>query len=467
MNNIFSASENLKKEYACEIVRIGELTPVEGSDFLAKTEIHPGMPIVVRKDEVHTGQVMFYVDVESQLNQEFLHANNQFRDPELNADSEKKGFFEKNCRVRMVRLRGQVSMGYLFNQEAMARLCPEVLDLNLEDFVGEVFDTVDGELFVKAYVPVYNHPSTSNRGAGRRNRHIKQFDRMIPGEFSFHYDTDQLEKNMDKFTPDDKVTITVKMHGTSAIFANIRVRRQLGVWEKLRKLFRADIPTTEWANIYASRTVIKNQYINSGVTSGFYESDIWGEWNEHIKEFIPHGYTIYGEIVGYTSDGKAIQKDYDYGCVPGESKLMIYRVSQEKEDGTHYEFNVDEVHVFTTALIEELEHRGQSDLADMIHPIDIPFIGSLGELYPDIDQTDLDKWRTEVVHRLANDKRFFMEENEPMCIHKVPREGLVIRKDNDVLKEAFKLKTMKFRNKEAKEYDSGNVDIETEQGYAQ
>ena len=36
---------------------------------------------------------------------------------------------------------------------------------------------------------------------------------MIPGQFSFHYDTAPLNKNMYRIEPDDKVTISVKLHG--------------------------------------------------------------------------------------------------------------------------------------------------------------------------------------------------------------------------------------------------------------
>ena len=47
----------------------------------------------------------------------------------------------------------------------------------------------------------------------------------------------------------------------------------------------------------------------------------------------------------------------------------------------------------------------------------------------------------------------------------VPREGIVVRKDNDIVKEAFKLKCMKFRFKEAETIDNGEVDAEMEQAY--
>ena len=41
MKKLFDQSENLKKEYCCSIVQIGEITPIENSDFLAKTDMFP------------------------------------------------------------------------------------------------------------------------------------------------------------------------------------------------------------------------------------------------------------------------------------------------------------------------------------------------------------------------------------------------------------------------------------------
>ena len=488
MSKIFSQSANINKEYTCSIVKIGEVTPVEGSDFLSKTEIRPNTPIVVRRDEVKEGDIMFYVDLESQLNDRFLAVNNMYSDAKLNDNYEEiqkvaaqmqtegatpdqiqkyiesnKGYFGSNGRVRMKRMRGQESLGFLFSQATMTKFCPAVAELDLSTLVGEEFDTVDGKLFVQSYVPIKKAERTGGLHEGKRNRKIKRFDRMIPGQFSFHYDTDLLEKNLNRIHPEDVVTLSVKLHGTSAIFGNVRVKRQLSVWEKIKKFFGADVPLTEWGNIYSSRSVIKNQYINEGVTDGFYGTDLWGVWNGLIGKYIPRGWTIYGEIVGFVGPGSYVQKDFDYGCRNGESKLMIYRISQETEDGHKYEWNVTDVHDWTMELIHDLEAIGENKLAGMIHPIDIVYHGTLRDLYPEIAEDE--NWAANVVRALANEKKFYMEEEEPLCRNHVPREGLVLRKDNDPVKEAFKLKTMKFRNKEAKAIDSGEADIEMQERY--
>ena len=85
---LFSASENMKQEYCAEIVRIGEMKPIEGSDFLVQT-IVDGFSIVVSKDEFTEGEPVIYCMNETALNKDFLSVNNQFeigeRDLNVNA----------------------------------------------------------------------------------------------------------------------------------------------------------------------------------------------------------------------------------------------------------------------------------------------------------------------------------------------------------------------------------------------
>lgn len=126
------------------------------------------------------------------------------------------GFFNKTGRVRAIKLGGVHSMGYLFSIDELVKYNSKVKDVNLEELVGEDFDTVDGELFVKAYVPFV--PQRSNKGDGKsidrkRNKKIEKFDRMIKGEFSFHYSSDPLPKCINCIKPDDTVSISIKVHG--------------------------------------------------------------------------------------------------------------------------------------------------------------------------------------------------------------------------------------------------------------
>lgn len=62
---------------------------------------------------------------------------------------------------------------------------------------------------------------------------------------------------------------------------------------------------------------------------------------------------------------------------------------------------------------------------------------------------------------MKNDRTLIlMEEDEPMCKNKVPREGIVLRIVNDEFSRAWKLKSLRHYGKEAEAHDKGEVDIE-------
>ena len=86
------------------------------------------------------------------------------------------------------------------------------------------------------------------------------------------------------------------------------------------------------------------------------------------------------------------------------------------------------------------------------------------DLAPELDPEN--HWQENMLGVLKNMKSWGMEQNEPLCKNKVPREGIVLRINDDVVPEAFKLKCLKFLGKEAELMDKGEVeDIEMLQRY--
>ena len=512
--NLFTLSEKGKSgEYTASVVRVHNFRPIEGSDFLVLAEA-AGEDVVIRKDEVNEGDIMVYCRIETVLDQSFLSANNLFDSScyDLNSnaaeyekvlESEGKdaarklcGYFNKHGRVRIARLRGCPSKGFLFDMRAFMNWRPELFkDVNLEDYLDiPYFDTINGEQFIKVYIPYiqdYNGKRSKNR-----DKSLNGFDRILPEYFHFHYDTGQLTSLISQIRPHHRVTISVKLHGTSDIFGNILTKVPVQkspvskMIEKIRRKKASDIKkelryikspmyrkilesrkeqvlskiksnyVEAYAEIYASRTVIRNQYINPMASSkNYYSTDIWKIYADLLSGKIDKGTTIYGEIVGYEEGSqKMIQKSYDYGCEPGTSKLMIYRVVNQPEDGPGTELDVLEVHKFTMDLMKKYP-----ELRDRLHPIDILFNGSLTELYPDLDPKS-ETWNDEVLKRLKREERFGMQEGnlEPMCKTKVPREGIVVRIDG-LPNFCAKLKTPEFLFDDAKRYDKGEIDIETAQ----
>jgi hypothetical protein len=566
-NKILTMSENGKSEYCCNVIQIGTLEPIEGSDFLAKTHIN-GESIVVRKDQIFEGEYYLYASNECALNEKFLSANNLYelgeasrnsnadevvpviehaakykkrieaidnknkklskarrlfeakqdvennynkgvkilkefkhdsyknadeyinyilnaiadnnndkneltkeRESLLNSLKSKVGFFNKHGRVRCIKLKGTPSYGFIFSLNELAKVYPDVINLKLEEHLGEDFDTVYGELFVKAYVPPIKPVKERIQDSGKNlSKRADRFDRMVPGEFKFHYDTQPLGKNMWKFEPDDIVIIDNKIHGSQACFSNIKTKypNKLNIFKKvinvIYKLFKKEekYPTyhIDYGFVYSSRKVIKNKDINPNQKQGYYSSDIWGHWAEIIKEYVPKDWSIYGEIYGYTPDGSYIQKDYDYGCKPGESKFTPYRISiHDPETDEWKEMNKEDVYNWTVDLL-----NNHPELHNKLVPVDIFYHGRFRDLYPNIKVNN--EWHDKVLYAMqADTENFGMELMEPLCVNVVPREGLIIRKDNDKVPEAFKLKTDAFKAKERQQIDEGIVDSETLEGY--
>lgn len=508
MKQIFSLSENASLEYCASIVRIGEMIEIESSDFLAKTYVN-GFPIVVRKNEVKTGDVMIYCPIETVLNRRFLSKNNLFEISERKMndnyaivqsliDSGQKeeakklvGFFNKHGRIKIITLKGEPSMGFLFNPEDLLKWDSSISIDGIEELVGTQFDTINGELFIKVYIPYIETDSANNNSSNRRlkkrQKSIKKFNRMKEGEFFFHYDTNMLGANMWRIKPDDTVFIDLKFHGTSFICGNIitkfpiylnplkkAIRRRLfhdvkklnkninetydnKSLKKYRNLLISKIPKSyveKYGNVYASRSVIKNQYINKGVTSGFYGYDIWGEVNNILFPYIPEGMTVYGEIIGYVpKNNKLVQKGYDYGCEERTFKFLIYRITT-KNGNKVKEWNKSDVDKWTKKLVEQ-----NPSLKKYIQFLVVFYHGKLKDLYPDISINE--HWHENVLQRMENDKeRFGLEMDEPLCINKVPREGIVVRIDDDDKPEAFKLKSIAFCMREKKFIDKGEIDTE-------
>ena len=257
-NNIFTSSPEMKSEYCAQVVRIGELKPIEGSDFLAQT-IVSGTSMVVRKDEFKTGDYAIYCKNETALNEEFLSVNNLYERSEFMRNSNREtvikltekiqyystkvvrteeelidmqtieaqiktlcGFFNKHGRVKMINLRKVPSFGFLIKLDSLAKWKPQAknvdlskLILNEEMGIGIDFDTVCGEKFIQVYIPpVKEMPlRNSKKRENKRQKKVEKFERINKEDFKFHYETFKLNDNIWRIKPTDNVCITVKNHG--------------------------------------------------------------------------------------------------------------------------------------------------------------------------------------------------------------------------------------------------------------
>lgn len=431
------------------------------------------------------GKYVFFPAL-SQINSQFLTFANLYRKAEMNADpTAKTGLFEENGRVKSVRLKGTktvineetgekedirlagaVSDGFLIELDVILDFIANNLNISCtsDDIEDDVwFDTIEhnGKSFWLSKKYIIKTPDV-RRGGGRdrsayRQKKLKKFDIVIPEQFRFHYDTILVRKCPFVIQPNDYIHISSKIHGTSFIVSNVLCNKEMTFKDKIVKFFTKKTPT-EYNILYASRTVIKNQFIikDTPYKTGFYNCDVWKCTYDLIKDNLPKGYTVYGEIVGYLPTGGYIQKGYDYGCVPpqeGEEythekhfKVRIYRVTITNIDGDVFELNPLEVQTWCK------QHN--------MVPVTQLYYGRAKDLYPQLDIEN--HWHEDFWDTMADDKNFYMEMNSPECNNKVPHEGVVI-KINDSVPRAFKLKCFSFLNNEAKALDKGEANIEDSQ----
>ena len=465
-------SKNANINYLAKIIAIKDFTPHPNADALKIAHVG-GYSIIVGIDE--QPGLYIYFPALCQINENLLSYANLYRHKEKNSNPEAKpGFFEDNGRVKAIKLRGVVSEGFLLPAETLRDFILATVNVKINEFdVNFEFDAVeqDGKEFwiCKKYVIKQTQGSGSRNNSGKV---AKGFDRIDENQFRFHYNTVQVKKEPWCIAPDDMIQISEKIHGTSGISAYVLCKKPLTFWNKLGNILLGRKWNEEnkyYDYIYASRTVIKNRYINKKATAGYYGVDVWREADKVVKPHLIKGMTAYYEIVGYLPNGNYIQKNYDYGCVPPDTldantgqieyiegkhfKVRIYRITLTNVDGVTHEFSTQEVQQWCALnglrTVTELYYGIARDL----YP----------ELYQDVNGEPMypENWNEQFWEKLSNDKDFFMECNSPSCNNKVPHEGLVIKKE-DMIPRAWKLKCYAFLNGEQAELDKGESNIEDE-----
>ena len=146
-----------------------------------------------------------------------------------------------------------------------------------------------------------------------------------------------------------------------------------------------------------------------------------------------------------------IQKNYDYGCKPGEYKVAVYRITRTNEDGVVFEY-------------------GWAAMKERCAELNVPMVEEyyFGKAYDHfllgIDGDDLAAWRDGFVQEL---RQMYLETDarDNLC-KKVPDEGIVLRVEaKDIT--VFKLKSERFFLNESSSKDAGEIDIEEQESVAE
>jgi tRNA-binding EMAP/Myf-like protein len=446
---MISKSENHNPNYLCKVIVVKNLRKHTNADKLLVFTVDGND--IITSNQTQEGQVSIYFPLECQINHAYLAKNNDYRaNLGMNEDPEALGgFFQDNSRVKAVKLRGQKSEGYVVPITSLSVLIGDSYK-ELENHVGEEFDTIKDILLVNKYVP----RGTKTPGQpGNKDRDKHKFEsRLVDNQFRLHYDTAQLGKNLHKIQPNDLISISWKLHGTSFVSSKILCKRKLNWKEQLVRWFGFDLTTTEYTNVYSSRKVIKNEDINKD-PQHFYGYDLWSDINDRFKDQLHDGETIYGECVGFIKDGGYIQKGFDYNCEPGESRIYVYRITYTTPNGKVIDvpFNM---------MAQRCEQLG-------VETVPLIYFGKAKDVFAQLegsihnrDKQTEEEFRDDFFKFLK--EKYVHDQDSIFCKAKAPEEGIVVRIEG-LKPEALKLKAFRFLEGETKALDKGEINIEDEQ----
>lgn len=309
----------------CIVVKLCAVRPHPNADRLQLATVL-GTTVVVGLD-AKEGDWVIYFDSNLALSQEYLHNNNLYSEPSLNKDTTQKGYFGKSGRVRAQKFRGEISNGYVAPLSSLSFIPGEPPTFGL----GTEFTMVNDVRVCEKYVVVNNHVG---QGTGEVKKGKKKIRRYIKCEaFHTHWDTKQLMRDKHMIPEDAVLYIEEKEHGTSgrtALCLHTITRPWWKIWlPKVKQEYKVVSGTRRVDNINAHISRIRKEVENK------------------IAPHLRKGEEVYYEISGYNG-ASPIQSNasgnFEYGCKPGEYRVMLYRVTITTPDGFCFDLSREEVY---------------------------------------------------------------------------------------------------------------------------
>lgn len=295
---------------------IRAIAPHPNADRLEVAVIY-GFQVVVQKDKYKVGDEVIYCPIDSIL-------PGWLEETLFPPDSKIK---LNKRRVRQIRIRGLASQGMIIPLEAVA------YHLGIDSLrrVGtyEADQDLAADLGIVKYEPPEVGPSHTPGGPRKVKKDENPFFHKYNG-------LDNIKWYPDKFKPEENIVLQEKIHGTNSRAACMPYVANT-LWKKFKKLVGL-APTHEFC--YGSNNV---QLQNKDGHTGYYGEDVYGRVFDklNVQSKIKPGETIFGEIYGH-----GIQKNYDYGCMPGEHKFVLFDVKVLLESGDQKWLSPDEVIAF-------------------------------------------------------------------------------------------------------------------------
>lgn len=261
---MFKKSEKANENYLAKIVKLGAAIEHKNAQKLQCFSID-GCNVITGL-EAKEGDVYVFFPVESAINADYLAWSSSYSDAELNEDKSKKGFFNKHGRVKAIRLRGEKSEGYVIPFIELGAWLSEKFNLKAAAYPEDInieFDYFDDVMVSEKYVnkEVLKQKALNEARANKNKGKVARVSKIIEGQFRFHGNTAHLSKNVHNINPNDLISITNKLHGSSFVVSKVICKKPLKWHEKFLKKFGVNIVDTHYDLVYSSRKVIKNSWL--------------------------------------------------------------------------------------------------------------------------------------------------------------------------------------------------------------
>lgn len=279
-----------------EVVQIDEILTHPNADRLELARIK-GWNVVVSKGAFKVGDLAVYLPVDSVLP----------ADLERHLFPEGSKITLKNSRIRSIKIRGAISQGMLttpddlgLGNNAPGTDVTEILGITKYEPPEPEYQKVNGKFGVKT------------GGTAQINPHFKKYT-----------DMENIKNHPDVFQEGEQVYISEKLHGTSARYGHAPRHYASTFSGKLKKFFHGIGIKLGLMDGYEFVYGSRNVQLQTGKNKSWYKVNVYAEIleQEKLQQKLRPNEFVYGEIVG-----DSIQKNYTYGCGPGEHKFYAYDV---------------------------------------------------------------------------------------------------------------------------------------------
>lgn len=285
--------------FAVEVVKIDDVQRHPNADRLDIVQVK-GWNCVTGRERFKPGDLAIYIPIDSVLDEKI---ETYLFPPDSKVKLSKS-------RVKTVKLRGAISQGLVV--DITDELVCRFPDLNKAKLGTNVADILG---IHKYEPPAEDIPPALYTSC---KRPIKRAENP---NFSKYTDIENLKNYNAVFEDMEPVSVTEKLHGTSARYAKLETVPTTW-WQKVLRFFGL-LPKTEFC--YGSRNV---QLQSRWPKKTFYGHDVYGriaQQEELANKLLP-GEAVYGEIVG-----PGIQKGYTYGVPDGQVRFFAYDVKVNGE----------------------------------------------------------------------------------------------------------------------------------------